>query len=329
MQMKPFTHGIAHALVLSGIACMAHAQDAGTWPGKQAITMILPAGAGGSSDPIARLLAEQMGKELSQSIIVQNRPGAGGNIGMAQASKAAPDGYTMVISWTGPLATNLALYKDVGYEPRKDFSPVGMIGCTPNVLAVSATLGPKNLADFEKYAKDKQDKASYGTTGTGSSWHIAGEMLSREIDNSLVHIPYQTPGAALTDLLGGRLDAIFPVVPMTVPHVQAGKLAVLAVFSQERSSVLPDVPTTVEQGRADLISDTCFALLTPAGTDAAITGNLNKTLNTVLADPATRGKLEALGLQMRPGAPAALTEYLDTEIPRQARLVAASGAQPQ
>lgn len=327
--MKPLTHGIAHALVLSGIACMAQAQDAGTWPGKQAITMILPAGAGGSSDPIARLLAEQMGKELSQSIIVQNRPGAGGNIGMAQAAKAAPDGYTMVISWTGPLATNLALYKDVGYEPRKDFSPVGMIGCTPNVLAVSATLGPKNLADFEKYAKDKQDKASYGTTGTGSSWHIAGEMLSREIDNSLVHIPYQTPGAALTDLLGGRLDAIFPVVPMTVPHVQAGKLAVLAVFSQERSSVLPDVPTTVEQGRADLISDTCFALLTPAGTDTAITGNLNKTLNTILADPATRGKLEAMGLQMRPGTPAALTEYLDTEIPRQARLVAASGAQPQ
>ena len=327
--MKHLIPGIAQALVLSSVTCLAHAQDAGSWPGKQAITLILPAGAGGSSDPVTRLLAEQMGKTLSQSIIVQNRPGAGGNIGMAQAAKAAPDGYTMVISWTGPLATNLALYKDMGYDPRKDFAPIGMIGCTPNVLAVSADLGLKSLADFEKYAKNKQDKASYGTTGAGSSWHIAGEMLNREIDNSLVHIPYQTPGAALTDLLGGRLDAIFPVVPMTVPHVQAGKLAVLAVFSQERSNVLPDVPTTVEQGRADLISDTCFALLAPAGTNAVITERLNETLNAALADPDTRSKLEAMGLQMRPGKPADLAEYLDTEIPRQAQLVTASGAQPQ
>lgn len=316
------------ALALS-FAWPGHAQQASDWPQRQAITMILPAGAGGSSDPVARLLAEEMGKHLSQSIIVQNRPGAGGNIGMSQAAKAAPDGYHIVISWTGPLATNLALYKDVGYDPQKDFSPIGMIGCTPNVLAVSHELGPKNLKEFEEYAKSKKDKASYGTTGAGSSWHIAGEMLSREIDNSLIHIPYQTPGAALTDLLGGRLDAIFPVVPMTVPHVQAGKLAVLAVYSSERSKVLPEVPTTVEQGRADLISDTCFALLAPAGTDTLILDRLNNALNTTLANESTRGKLEAMGMQMREGAPADLGRYLATEIPRQAKLVAASGATPQ
>ncbi|PLC51983.1 hypothetical protein CR155_20540 [Pollutimonas nitritireducens] len=328
--MKSIIYSLLQVSLLSGVTCcVAYAGEVDSWPSKRAITMVLPAGAGGSSDPIARLLASEMAKSLSQSIIVQNRPGAGGNVGMAQAAKAAPDGYNIVISWTGPLATNLALYKDVGYDPRQDFAPIGMIGCTPNVLAVSPNLGPKNLAEFEDYAKNKKDKVSYGTTGAGSSWHIAGEMLNRDIDNSLMHVPYQTPSAALTDLLGGRLDAIFPVIPMTVSHVKAGKLSVLAVFSKERSSVLPEVPTAVEQGRADLISDTCFAVLAPAGTHTTIINELNKVLNAALSDSSTRSKLEAMGMQMRSGSPAELASYLETEIPRQAELVAASGAKPQ
>ncbi len=322
----PFASIVASGL-LTALACSVQAQE--TWPAKKPITMILPAGAGGSSDPLTRLLADEMGKKLAQSIIVQNRPGAGGNIGMAQAARAAPDGYTLAISWTGPLATNLALYKEVGYKPKTDFDPIGMVGCTPNVLAVSSASPANDLNSFAAFAKQKPEKASYGTTGTGSSWHIAGEMLSRKIGNQLVHIPYQTPGAALTDLLGGRLDAIFPVIPMTVPHAKAGKLKVLAVFSAERSSVLPDVPTTVEQGWPDLISDTCFALLAPKGVDQAVIGKLNTALNQVLTDPATRPQLESMGLQIRNGAPEALAKYLDVEIPRQAQLVAASGAKPQ
>lgn len=325
--MMRFVAPMMTSVLLAALSCSVHAQE--TWPARKAITMILPAGAGGSSDPLARLLADEMGKKLGQAIIVQNRPGAGGNIGMAQAARAAPDGYTVAISWTGPLATNLALYKDVGYQPQADFDPIGMVGCTPNVLAVSNTSQANDLDSFAAFAKQKAEKASYGTTGAGSSWHIAGEMLSREINNQLVHIPYQTPSAALTDLLGGRLDAIFPVIPMTVPHVKAGKLKVLAVFSTERSSVLPDVPTTVEQGWPDLISDTCFALLTPKGVDKAVINKLNATLNAVLADPTTRPQLESMGLQIRNGAPDALASYLDTEIPRQAKLVAASGAKPQ
>lgn len=308
-------------------ASPAFAQD--DWPARKPITLVLPSGAGGSSDPLARLIADEMGRKLGQTIIVQNRPGAGGNLGMALAAKAAPDGYTIAISWTGPLATNLALYKEVGYDPIADFAPVGMVGCTPNVLAVSSDLPVKNLKEFEAFALAKRDKVSYGSTGVGSSWHISGEMMNKLVGNNLVHIPYQTPGAALTDLRGGRLDAIFPVTPMTVPHVKSGDIRVLAIFSAERSPVLPDVPTTAEQGRPDLISDTCFAMLAPKGVDERVTTRLNKALNDVLADPVARPKIEAMGVQIRSGAPALLTQYLNAEIPRQAQLVKDAGASPQ
>lgn len=302
--------------------------QAAQWP-ERPITMILPAGAGGSSDPLARLLALEMGQRLGQSIVVQNRPGAGGNVGMSQASRAPADGYTIAISWTGPLATNLALYKEVGYDPRTDFTPIGMVGCTPNVLAVDKSVAANNLKEFLDFARGKTGKVSYGSTGVGSSWHIAGEMVNRLVNNNMVHIPYQTPGAALTDLEAGRLDAIFPVVPMTVPHVKAGNIKVLAVFSQTRASVLPDVPTTVEQGRPDLISDTCFALLAPKGVAPERIGSFNRALQAVLTDPVASKKIEDMGVQIRAGLPDALAAYLRTEIPRQADLVHAAGATAQ
>ena len=299
------------------------------WPSRQPITMILPAGPGGSSDPLARLLADEIGKRLSQSIIVQNRPGAGGNVGMQQAARARPDGYTIVISWTGPLATNLALYKDVGYDPVKDFAPIGKVGCPPNVIAVSKAMPVRNLKDFMEFSKRNSGKVSYGTTGIGSSWHIAGEMVSRQAGNALTHIPYTTPAGALTDLMGGRLQAIFPVIPMTVPHVRSGDLKVLAVFSKTRSSVLPEVPSAAEQGYPELVSDTCFMLLAPKGVlDASIT-RLNSVLNEVLVDASERKRIEAMGVDIQGGAPKVVSDYLAVEIPRQAMLVKSSGAVAQ
>ena len=322
-------HAKAAASLSLLVLCTSTASGQEDWPSRKPITLVLPSGAGGSSDPLARLLADEMGRKVGQAVIVQNRPGAGGNLGMALAAKAVPDGYTITISWTGPLATNLALYKDVGYDPIADFVPIGMVGCTPNVLAVSSDLPVRSLKEFEAYATSKRDKVSYGSTGVGSSWHIAGEMMNKLVGNNLVHIPYQTPGAALTDLRGGRLDAIFPVTPMTVPHVKSGDIRVLAIFSAERSPVLPDVPTTAEQGRPDLISDTCFAMLAPKGVDSRIATRLNKALNDVLADPVAKPRIEAMGVQIRSGTPALLTQYLTAEIPRQAQLVKDAGASPQ
>jgi len=291
--------------------------------------MILPAGAGGSSDPLARLLAAEMGKRLDTSIVVQNRPGAGGNVGMAQAARAPADGYTIAISWTGPLATNLALYKQVGYDPRTDFSPIGMVGCTPNVLAVGKASPAGDLKAFIAFAQRTPNKLSYGTTGVGSSWHIAGEMVNRVAGNHMAHIPYQTPGAALTDLEAGRLDAMFPVVPMTVAHAKSGDIKVLAVFSQSRAAVLPDVPTAAEQGFPDLVSDTCFALLAPRGVPQAAIEKLNGALGSVLRDEKLRATVEDMGIQIKAGPPSAVTTYLDAEIPRQAQLVQAAGATAQ
>ncbi|RXN88097.1 tripartite tricarboxylate transporter substrate binding protein [Achromobacter aloeverae] len=310
-----------------GLALAGTSQAAG-WP-ERPIMLILPSGAGGSSDPLARLLAAELGKRLETSIVVQNRPGAGGNVGMAQASRAQPDGYTITLSWTGPLATNLALYKQVGYDPRTDFAPVGMVGCTPNVLAVGRDSPANSLKDFVTYAQDKAHKISYGSTGVGSSWHIAGEMVNRLEGGRMVHIPYQTPGAALTDLEAGRLDAMFPVVPMTVGHVKSGDIKVLAVFSKTRASVLPQVPTAAEQGYPDLISDTCFALLTPKGVSADIIAKLNAALQGVLSDANSRTAIEDMGVRIQAGPPAALSAYLESEIPRQAELVHAAGATAQ
>ncbi len=323
---KVLARVVLAAAAAGSLASPAHAQ---AWPERQPISMILPAGGGGSSDPLARLLAEEVGRRIGQSIVVLNRPGAGGNIGMAQASRARPDGYTIAISWTGPMATNLALYRDVGYDPRRDFAPIGLVGCTPNVLAVSPAAPLRSLADFMAYARAHPGTTSYGTTGVGSSWHIAGEMVSLRIGNSLTHVPYTTPSGALSDLIGGRIQAIFPVVPMTVPHVRGGTLRVLAVFSAERSPVLPDVPTTVELGYGDLISETCFALLVPTGTPAEVVGRLNTALNQVVAEPAMQERLRDMGLTIRAGAPDLVTTYLAEEIPRQAAIVTASGARAE
>ncbi len=325
------TGSAMRAVVCGALCAMAGAvqAQADDWPARQPLQMVLPAGAGGSSDPLARLLADEIGKRIGQSIVVQNRPGAGGNLGMAQAARARPDGYTLVISWTGPLATNLALYKDVGYDPQKDFAPVGRVGCTPNVLAVSRALPVDSLKGFMDHVRAHPGQVSYGTTGVGSSWHIAGEMLSRQVGNGLTHIPYNTPAATLTDLVGGRLQAIFPVVPMTVPHVRAGEMKVLAVFSAKRSSVLPEAPTTAELGHPDLVSDTCFALLAPRGVPQPVVERLNGALNEVLADAAARRRIEAMGIEVQGGAPQAVSAYLATEIPRQAALVKASGATAQ
>src|SRR5690606_32918240 len=206
-----------------------------------------------------------MSKRLGQPIVVMNRPGAGGNVGMAEAARTEADGYTIVLSWTGPLATNMALYDDLTFDSQRDFAPITKVGCVPNIIAVNKDLPIETLQDYIDLAKSRSEGLTYGSTGTGSSWHIAGAMIQKETAANLVHVPYTSPGVATTDLISGQIDSMLPLVIMMVPYVNDGQVKGLAVMSKERSPVLPDVPSTAELGMPELVSDTCFALLTRSG----------------------------------------------------------------
>ncbi|MES3001481.1 MAG: tripartite tricarboxylate transporter substrate binding protein [Pseudomonadota bacterium] len=317
---------LAAAALLLAQACAAHAADA--WPAR-AITMILPSGVGGTADPMARMLADEMGRRLGQAVVVQNRAGANGNLGMSQVARSAADGYTIIFAWTGPMATNLALYKNTGFDTQRDFAPVGRIGCAPNILVVNKNLPVSNFKEFMAYTGKNGDQMSYGTTGVGSSWHVAAEMVGRKAGKPMTHIPYTGPGPAVTDLLAGRTQAIFPIVAMTVPMVRAGEVKPLAVFASTRSAVLPEVPTAAEAGYADLVSNTCYALLAPKGTPPAAIAKLNGALNEAIVSPRVAEILKNQGLEVTAGAPALLAEYLKTEIPRQAELIKAAGVTPE
>lgn len=298
------------------------------WPTRP-ITMVLPSGVGGTADPMARMLSEEMGKRLGQAVIVQNRAGANGNLGMTQVARAVPDGYTVIFAWTGPMATNLALYKNTGFDTQRDFSAVGRIGCAPNILVVNRNLPVANFKEFMAYTAKNGDKMSYGTTGVGSSWHVAAEMVGRKAGKPMVHIPYTGPGPAVTDLLAGRTQAMFPIVAMTVPMVRAGEIKPLAVFAPSRSAVLPEVPTAAEAGYSDLLSSTCYALLAPKGTSQVAILKLNTALNDAIASPRVADILKNQGIDIGTGAPALLADYLKTEIPRQAELIKAAGVNPE
>ncbi|MVW71168.1 tripartite tricarboxylate transporter substrate binding protein [Bordetella sp. 15P40C-2] len=300
-------------------------QAAAEWPDRP-MRLILPAAPGGSSDPTARLLAEELSKRLGQPVAVFNRPGAGGNVGMAEAARAEADGNTIVLSWTGPLATNMALYKSPGFDSQKDFAPIAKVGCVPNIIAVNKDLPVKDLKDYIELAKSRPKGLTYGSTGTGSSWHIAGAMIQEESGAKLVHVPYTSPGVAVTDLMSGQLDSMMPLVVMMVPYVNDGRAKGLAVMSKTRSPVLPQVPSTAELGMPEMLSDTCFALLTNAGVKPEIVAKLNQATNQVLQDPKVKERLEASGITVEGGTPEALRDYIANEVKRQAEIVKAINA---
>ncbi|MCD0505555.1 Bug family tripartite tricarboxylate transporter substrate binding protein [Bordetella petrii] len=316
---------LAGMIPLAALATANAVWAAGDWPTKP-MRLILPAAPGGSSDPTARLLAEEMSKLLGQPIAVLNRPGAGGNVGMAEAARAEPDGYTIVLSWTGPLATNMALYKDLSFDSQKDFAPIAKVGCVPNIVAVNKDLPVNSLAEYIKLAKSRPQGLTYGSTGTGSSWHIAGAMIQQDTGARLVHVPYTSPGVATTDLMSGQLESMMPLVIMMVPYVNDGRAKGLAVMSKTRSPVLPQVPSTAELGMPELVSDTCFALLAPAGVPGPIIDRLNSVANAVLADAKVKARLEASGITVEGGSVEHLRDYIKTETARQADIVKAINA---
>lgn len=325
------TTTLAYAGLAAGALLAPAAGLAQNWPvpGKP-IQLIVPApGGSGTGDTIARVVAEHLGKRLNANFVVDNRPGANGNIGASAAAGAAPDGHHLLFSWAGTLAVNPALYKNLSFDPQKSFVPIGLIADVPNVLVVNNALPARDLKEFVAYGKANPGKLNFASTGSGSSMHLAGELYMRVTGNRLVHVPYNAPGQATTHLISNEIQAMFQLIPGIVGQVRGGNVRALAVLSAERSPAMPDVPTTVEQGVPQLISSTWFALLAPKGTPTPILDQVNKELNAVLADPAVRKRLADMGASPLGGSRQELADHMARETTKWGQVVREAAIQVQ
>jgi len=290
------------------------------------VRLVVPAPPGGTIDPISRILGEALGRELGQNVIIDNRPGANFNVGMALVSKADPDGYTLVVASSGALAANMSLYQTLPYHPVKDFDPVVLYGDVPNILVVNPSVPVKTLKEFTDYAKNNPNKLNFGSTGNGSSMHLAGELYKSMTGTQMTHVPYVSPGVATQDLLAGRTQVMFQLMTGIAQFVKTDKVRAIAVLSPKRSSTLPDVPTTAEAGIPGLESSAWFGILTPKGAPKPVILKLNKEINKLLNEPAFRKRIVDIGVEPLGGTPEQFAKYLDAEIRKWAKVVQVSGA---
>ena len=276
------------------------------------ITLVVPFPAGGGNDALARIVAEKMSKPLGQQVVVENRSGAGGTIGTRAVAKAAPDGHTILLTYTGTLAINPSLYSNAGYDPRKDFAPIGLIAYLPSVLVVHPTLPVRTTGEMITYAKANPRKVNYAFVPS-TVGHITTELFARTAGIELTNIPYKGNGNALGDLLGGHVSMMFISLLPIIGNVQAGTLRALAVTSSQRSALLPDVPPISESGLPGFSAVTHYGLAAPPGTPRPIIDRLNKELQAALMLDEVRAKLAVDGAVPLPGSPEAYAAVIDAE----------------
>jgi tripartite-type tricarboxylate transporter receptor subunit TctC len=303
---------VAALWLTAAVAVLPQSARADDYPSRP-ITLIVPFPPGGSTTVMARNVADKMSTALGQQIVVENRGGAGGTLATRFAAKATPDGYTILLSYTGTFSIAPTAYADPGYDPRKDFTPIGMIGAAPNLLVVTTSLPVHSLAELIKYAKAQTSPMQYGSPGVGTVNHLAGEMLAIDIGVPMQHIPYKGNGPALGDLIGGHIPMMFMPIPAALGNVKAGTLRALAISSAKRSDVLPDLPTLIEAGLPGFEVALRYGLAAPAGTPKPIIDRLNKELNAALADPEVQKRLANEGADALPGTPEAYAADIDRE----------------
>ncbi|GAA0741520.1 tripartite tricarboxylate transporter substrate binding protein [Ideonella azotifigens] len=315
----------AAALVLGGLAAPAAQAQAAAWPTKP-IRLVVGYAAGGATDVVARLVAGKLGERLGQSVMVDNRTGANSNIGAEAVAHAPADGYTLYV-YTVANTVNASLYEKLGYDPLKDFEPIGLIARVPNVLVVNPALPAKNVAEFVKLAQAPAG-LSFASSGSGSTIHLSGELFKVVAKANLLHVPYRGSAPALTDLMGGQVQAMFDNTPSVLPHVKAGKLRALAITSAQRSPLLPDVPTLAESGFPGFDVQSWFSLAAPAGTPRAVITRLNSELNKVLAEPDIAQRLRDMAATPEPGTPAQLQQLITSEAKRWREVIKQAGIKP-
>ena len=310
---------------LLSLFLLAAALDAAAqaWP-SQPIRMISPFPPGGSVDIMSRLISDPLGAQLGQRIVVENRSGASGNIGMEAAARSAPDGYTIVLN-TIPLVTNQALFANLTWDPIKDFAHVGMVATAPHVLVVPKKVEANTVAELLKLAREKPGRLNYASAGIGTTFHFCAEMFKDETKTFILHVPYRGGGPALVDTLSGVVDMSFPTLSAVLPHVKAGNLKALAVTSTTRSKLLPDVPTMQEAGVKGFQFTQWLAILAPAGTPQPVVARLNGALNAALGSKDVADKFAQQGFETFVTSPEEARKFLANEVQRYARLIKARG----
>lgn len=319
-----------HLIAAALLACAPAVWAQGAWPNKP-VKIVVPFSPGGTTDILARAIAPELSKAFGQSFIVENRAGAGGNLGAEVVAKSPNDGYTLLMGTVGTHGINKALYAKLPYEPQKDFAPITLVAGVPNVMVMNAdrakSLNINTVADFIQYAKANPGKLNMASSGNGTSIHLAGELFKSMTGTFMTHIPYRGSGPALLDMVGGNMDVMFDNLPSSMPHIKSGKLKAFAVTSAQRSNALPDVPTVEEAGKLKgFEASSWFGLLAPAGTPADIVNRIQQETAKALATPGVQERLLAQGAIPGGISPQEFTRFIDAEHVKWAAVVKASGA---
>lgn len=294
----------------------------------QPVSVIVAFTAGGTTDLLTRMVSTRLSEKLGKTFVVENKPGAGGNIGTEFVVKAKPDGYTLMVNSVGPIAVNLTLYKNLPFNPITDLDPVVQIADVPNVLVVPAGANTPNLKELIAKGKAKKGGLSYSSTGIGTSSHLASFMFAQAADITAVHIPYK--GAdALNDLLAGRNDFMFATIPSVMPHIQSGKLLPIAVSSAKRSRSLPDIPTMIELGHPGFEAGSWFGFFAPRGTPRPVIDKLNQAVNDIIKEPSIDKQMIFAGADPVGGSPEQFKSFIDKEYKKWQKVVKESGATAQ
>ena len=312
------------AVLLAVLAQVAFAQ--GGYP-TRTITMVVGFAPGGGTDTVARIVAKKVGDAVGQTVIVENKAGAGGTVAVHQVAKSAPDGYTIVLANVGSLTVAPYLIAKLPYDPLRDLAPITMAVEFPNVLVVQPSMPAKTLAEFVQLAKASPGKIGYGSSGIGGIGHLAGALLGIVADIDIVHVPYKGGGPAMQDLLGGQIPAMIATPPTALPHVKAGKIRALATTGAARAALMPDVPTVAESGYPGYEATNWYAYRAPAGTPKVVLARLERELVQALNAPDVREQLDRQGMEAKPGTPEELTKTMERELATWGKVVKAAKIQ--
>jgi tripartite-type tricarboxylate transporter receptor subunit TctC len=314
--------GLALPALLLGVG--AHAQTPDVYPSR-GITIIVPFTAGGATDILARLVGQKLGEKFDKSVVVENRPGAGGNIGTALVAKSAPDGYTLVMATIGTHAINSSLYKNMPYDAVRDFTPLTRVAMVPNVLVVNKDAPFNTVQELIAYGKANPGKLTFGSSGNGTTLHLSGELFKLRTGVPITHIPYKGSTPAIADLLGGQISMVFDNMPSVLPHIKGGRLKALAVTSSTRNAQLPNVPTIEESGVPNYEVWSWFGLLAPAGTPDAVIDRLNREIVAIIRQPDVNARIVEMGSVPTPETSAEFGAFIRAETDKWARVVKEAG----